>query len=137
MWETLSGQKVDPVVRGRGAGGSAAPPTGNNPLPTTIIAHGDNSASLSIVKSGKNGALRHMGRTFGVGLSALHEDLLSGQFSLGYITTDLMAADIFTMFFPASTRAIWDTVCGLFGVFPPEGWLKVLEREGYGHRAAV
>ena len=87
MWERLSGQKQ-----------GESDPTGTK-LPHTLLVHGDNSASISIAKSGKNPTMRHMGRTHGVSLSWISNEIKCKRLDLGYINTGDMAADIFTKFY--------------------------------------
>ena len=112
-------------------------PSAANPLPETPIAHGDNSASISIVKSGRNPTMRHMGRTHGVSVAGLNGQLRAGKFSLGYIKTEWMAADIFTKFYPTRSKHTWAKVIELIGIFPGPDCLVKAGTGGIGHAAAV
>ena len=75
--------------------------------------HGDNSASISIARTGKNPTMRHMGRTHGVSLFWLTGEIRDGRLDLVYIVTTNMAADIFTMFYPPCNKENWKQVCTL------------------------
>ena len=81
--------------------------------------------------------MRHMGRTWGVSLSWLNGQLRAGNYSLGYIKTDEMAADIFTKFYPKGKKSTWEKVTELIGVMPGPDWTSRFGQEGHGHAAAV
>ena len=71
---------------------------------------------IAVCKAGKNPTMRHMGRTHGVNLTSLCNDIKVGRLILEYIVTDEMAADIFTKAFPEGSR---------------EKWLKALKMLGF------
>ena len=58
-----------------------------------------------------------MGRTFGVSLAWLNSELRVGKYQIGYINTKLMAADIFTKFYPKSKKETWNVVRNLIGIY--------------------
>ena len=66
--------------------------------------------------------MRHMGRTHGVGVASIHEHIMSGKVILGYIPTHLMAADIFTKFYPQDKRETWKAMTRLVGVYAGNTW---------------
>ena len=66
--------------------------------------------------------MRHMGRTHGVGVASIHEHIVTGRVILGYIPTTLMAADIFTKFYPQDKREIWRSMVKLVGVYEWDSW---------------
>ena len=78
--------------------GSSGVAQASNPLAHTLHFHGDNAAMVSVLKSGRNPTMRHLGRTHGVSLTWLKDAIDSGRVDLGYIETDKMAADISTKF---------------------------------------
>ena len=61
MWEKLSGQA--PVVIDNKS------PKDLLALPHTLVVHSDNTATISIARTGNNPTMRHMGRTHGVSLT--------------------------------------------------------------------
>ena len=125
MWESVSGQTGD------------TPAASSNELPHTLHMHGDNSASISIARTGKNPTMRHMGRTHGVSLSWLTGELRDGRLDLGYIVTTSMTADIFTKFYPSCKKEIWKQVCTLISVHKGEDWKKYFGSAGVGHKTAM
>ena len=64
--------------------------------------------------------MRHMGRTHGVSLTWITNELKEKRCELGYIKTKYMAADIFTKFYPKDKKDIWASVRQLIGVFTPD-----------------
>ena len=60
-----------------------------------------------------------------------------GKYSLGYINTKLMAADIFTKFYGKGKKEVWKDVCELIGILSKHSYLHVIGRAGHGHVAAV
>ena len=139
MFETLSGRPPVPWKErpGRDALRPPAPTSKANPLPQTLIAHGDNSASICIVRSCVNKAIRHMGRTHATSLTWLHGQLKIGNYSLGYIGATQMAADIFTKFFATDKKEIWIAVCKLIAVYGKDKWNEDFGKCGLGHTAAI
>jgi hypothetical protein len=78
----------------------------------------DNDATILIIKSGKNPALRHISRTHGVNVSWLHEVFQKPEFRLHYQPTQGQCSDIFTKAFTSS--ASWGHACDLIGLLPDE-----------------
>ena len=56
---------------------------------------------------------------------------------MGYINTALMAAHIFTKFYPKDKRETWKSVSKLVGIFEEKTYEKELGRAGHGHDEAV
>ena len=81
--------------------------------------------------------MRSMGRTHGVGLSWITEEIKCGRVSIGYIITTDMAADIFTKFFTKEKKDIWAAVCRLICVFKPGGEVGAIGMAGKGHLTAT
>ena len=82
----------------------------------------DNTATMQIIKTGRNPALRHINRTQKVSVAWLHDvfdKILSGQLKLTYCPTAEQKADIFTKAFTDVQK--WAHACQLIGVhLPPE-----------------
>ena len=74
----------------------------------------DNAACIQIIKTGKNPATRHMGRTHRVQSAWLHEVFQEPDCILSYQPTDGQASDIFTKAFTDVDK--WSSVCGLVGL---------------------
>ena len=81
--------------------------------------------------------MRHLGRTHGICLTWLHDEIRLGRCDLGYIDTTLQAADIFTKFFPDRKKDVWGDVRRLIGVLDPVEIPSRVGGEGHGHRTAV
>ena len=81
-----------------------------NPIRPAIIFHEDNSAMVSICKTGSNPSLRHLGRVHNVGLNFLHQEVHKPYVSLGYIAPKEMCADIHTKSFPSARADEWNAV---------------------------
>ena len=124
MWEMVSDQVMD-VNHPKGE------------LPQTLIVHGDSSASISIAKSGKNPTMRHMGRTHGVSLTWISNELKSRRADLGYIRTKHMAADIFTKFYPKEKREVWKSMKHLINVYGPDEECAMFGTAGIGYLTAL
>ena len=58
----------------------------------------DNTAMIEIVCTGRNLTIRHISKTHGVAVSWLHEIFSDPEVRMRYITTSLMAADLYTRF---------------------------------------
>ena len=71
--------------------------------------------------------MRHMGRTHGVSLSWLNEEIREKRIDLGYIETEGMAADIFTKFYPCRKREGWTPHMQLIIVLSDEETDRLLE----------
>ena len=76
----------------------------------------DNQATMRIIQTGKNPALRHLNRTHRVSVSWLHERCARGDFELEYCDTDEQCADIFTKSFVNAVK--WDAVVSLINHYP-------------------
>ena len=76
---------------------------------TVVKAHGgdtcklyvllDNSPKLEIIRTGRNLTMRHLSKTKGISVAWLHQICEPDDVLLRYISTSLMAADIFTKMF--------------------------------------
>ena len=108
-----------------------------NELAHTLHMHGDNSASISVAKTGKNPTMRHMGRTHGVSLSWLTDEIKQGRLDLGYIKTDRMAADIFTKFYPKAKKETWKKMCMLVSIHKDSEFRHYFGTAGVGHETAM
>ena len=92
---------------------------------TIVNAHGgsgsklyimlDNSPILEIIRTGRNLTMRHLSKTGGVSVAWLHEICSKEDVMLRYISTSLMAADIFTKAFSEKIKLIH--LCLLGGLF--------------------
>jgi hypothetical protein len=71
----------------------------------------DNQACITIVGTGRNPQLRHLGRTHKVDVQWLHEMFADAGFQLEYIQSDDQAADIFTKAFTSVEK--WRVVTWL------------------------
>ena len=78
----------------------------------------DNDATILIIKTGRNPALRHISRTHGVNVAWLHEIFQRPEYRLCYQPTLGQCSDIFTK--PFTTAAAWRHACDLIGVLPGE-----------------
>ena len=120
MWERLSGQRQ-----------GESDTTGTR-LPHTLLVHGDNSASISIAKSGKNPTMRHMGRTHGVSLSWISNEIKCKRFDLGYIHASDMATDIFTKFYTKENATRGGRCAASSGYMP-----ETIGKQRWVHQAAA
>ena len=59
----------------------------------------DNEATLSVLNSGRNPAMRHLGKTHAISVAWLHERFMAGDICLCKRDTKFMAAHIFTKSF--------------------------------------
>ncbi len=74
-----------------------------------LYLHEDNRAMLRVIKTGRNPAMRYLGRTHRISVSWLHEVCASDDVCLEYTQSTDMAADIYTK---AYTNAMkWKAVC--------------------------
>ena len=76
---------------------------------TLLHFHVDNQAMASVIRTGRNPTMRHLSRTHGIAISWLHEQYNEDDVRLAYITTTLMAADIYTKAFQDATK--WTNLC--------------------------
>ena len=70
-------------------------------------------------------------------MASIHEHIVSGKVILGYIPTTLMAADIFTKFYPQGKSETWKAVVRLVGVYAGTNWKDDFGKMGGGHEIAV
>ena len=75
----------------------------------------DNSPMLEIIRTGRNLTIRHLSKTKGISVAWLHEICSKEDVMLRYISTSLMAADIFTKTFTDKIK--WVHLCMLGGLF--------------------
>ena len=61
--------------------------------------------------------MRHFSRTLGISISWLHERCRGSQIHLEYITTTLMAADIYTKAFQDAVK--WTNLCEQLNIIEP------------------
>ena len=64
--------------------------------------------------------MRHLGRTHGISLSWLHDEIHKPTCCLSYIPTHLQAADIFTKFFSPCKHEAWHISRRLINVLSPD-----------------
>ncbi len=87
----------------------------------------DNAAMIEILRTGRNLTIRHTSKTHGVAISWLHEVFMDKEVRMRYITTTLVAADLYTKAF--SNRVLWEALCLQNNLFPlgpsAEGWPNV------------
>ena len=145
MWEILSGQVT--YVKNVSTDNAVVPPKDKSAtrylgswqtqvgvfVGTTLHFHGDNSAMVSVIRSGRNPTMRHLGRTHGVNLRRLHEEALNNKMSLGFIKTHLMRADIFTKFYPNAKADTWQHATKLINVLDKTSFDTLLGSPGQGH----
>ena len=67
---------------------------------TLLLVHLDNRAMIEVIRTGRNPTMRHIGRVHGVSISFLHQVYRRIDVSINYISSTLMAADIYTKTFP-------------------------------------
>ena len=99
----------------------------------TLYFHADNTAMITCCKSGKNQTMRHMGRTHGISLQWMHDEIRKGYCELRYIDTAKMAADVFTKFFPQAKANVWTEVRKLVNVLSPQEFKDMVGMPGEGH----
>ncbi len=76
---------------------------------TVLHFHVDNQAMAAAIRSGKNPVMRLLSRTHGISVSWLHEQCRGDDIQVEYITTTLMAADIYTNAFQDAVK--WTNLC--------------------------
>ena len=89
-----------------------------------MIMFEDNTATIQIIKTGKNPTMRHLLRHQGINIRVLHEtfyprdpdtfELLDSQCHMHYIISALQKADIFTKAFRDAVT--WKKALGLIGI---------------------
>jgi len=81
--------------------------------------------------------MRHMGRTHGICLTLIHGEIaITKRTKLGYISTEQMAADIFTKFFPDRKLGEWARNLELICVGTLTSLRSYLGCAGVGHSTA-
>ena len=76
--------------------------------------------------------MRHLGRTHGISITWLNDEVSRSTCSLRYIDTLRQAADIFTKFFPKRKQSTWDDVRRLINVLSPEEIVEMVGQPGRG-----
>ena len=91
----------------------------------------DNSPILEIIRTGRNLTMRHLSKTKGISVAWLYQICQPDDVLLRYISTSLMAADIFTKSFTDKIKWIYlCMLCGLFESGPKNGvWSEALVAE--------
>ena len=82
----------------------------------------DNTAMIEIIRTGRNLSIRHIGKTHGVAVSWLQELYTRVYVLMKYITTTMMAADLYTKAFTEPSK--WNHLCLQNNIFPtnPYEW---------------
>ena len=94
--------------------------------------HDDNEAMVSVCRTGKNPTMRHLGKVHGISLSLLCQETKKAYVNLGYISTDIMAADIFTKFYPRAKSTMWVSVRKLINLLAPSEIVEMTGNPGNG-----
>jgi hypothetical protein len=151
MWEQLSGMLFHHVAKVRGLD-SDEPPydvSGTRLLSAwqdsslnfytsaSTHLHGDNEATVAILRSGRNPTMRHLGRAHGTNLRWIHDEVVSGRMALGYIETTRMRADIITKFYPKRKAETWRHVKSVINVLEPGELERRAGACGPGHAQIV
>ena len=84
---------------------------------TVLRFHVDNQAMAAVIRSGRNPTMRHLSRTHGISISWLHEQCREDDIEMRYITTTLMAADIYTKAFQDAVK--WNNLCEQINLIEP------------------
>ena len=80
--------------------------------------HEDNETAISVMRTGHSQALRHIERTHGINLRALHERFKEPWYNLAYQRSALMSADIYTKGF--AEAAAWQLATRLINHLDPD-----------------
>jgi hypothetical protein len=83
--------------------------------PPRLVHLVDNQAMIAVVRTGRNPAMRHLGRVHGVCIGFLHEQFESRKLAMSYIPTSQMAADIYTTEFTDADK--WSKLCQQLGLY--------------------
>ena len=81
----------------------------------------DNQAMISVVNSGRNPTMRHLGRAHRIPIAWLHERIIledKDPVDLTYCESVHMAADVYTKAFTDATA--WEHACVLINHFPAD-----------------
>mgnify|MGYP002811126287 CR=1 FL=1 len=82
---------------------------------TTLHFHVDNQAMAAVIRSGRNPTMRHLQRTHWICISWFYEQCIGVQIRVQYVTTTLMAADIYTKAFQDAVK--WTNLCEQINIF--------------------
>jgi hypothetical protein len=97
--------------------------------PVTMHFYEDNEAAELIIKSGRNPALRHVGRTHKVDMDWLHELHENKTFVLHGCPTQYMKADIHTKAFPDAKLEDWASLLKQMGIVAPgKQWRNAMNK---------
>ena len=89
-----------------------------SPLPIICFVHEENSACISVICSGKNPTMRHIGRTQGINIQMLHEfvGMINSDAPCALVKTESadMVADIHTKGFTNAEEWIEIAICFIY-----------------------
>ena len=104
---------------------------------TQLVVREDNDVAIRVIQTGRNPTMRHMNRTHGVSIAAIHEKWKAGQFVVEYVPSSLQAADIFTKSFSLPRQ--WEAVCRLVGICPVHQVQQMVKSVGipYGEQPSA
>ena len=80
-----------------------------------LVHYIDNQAMIEVVRTGRNPTMRHLGRVHGVAIGFMHEQFQTPLMQMEYVTTSLMAADIYTKEFTDAAK--WKNLCMQINIF--------------------
>ncbi len=84
--------------------------------PNTVLHfHVDNQAMAAVIRSGRNPTMKHLSRTHGICISWMYEQCIADEIQVKYVTTTLMAADIYTKAFQDAVK--WINLCEQINIF--------------------
>jgi hypothetical protein len=89
-----------------------------NSTASPLIHHVDNQCVIEVVRTGRNPTMRHLGRVHGVSIGFLHETYRQGDMTMYYVSSSLMAADIYTKTFVDGQT--WRDLCNRIQIFTKE-----------------
>ena len=92
-----------------------------------MVLYEDNQAAAQIVKTGKSQKLRHVRRTHGISISALHDWHRKKVFKLADCHTKAQAADLFTKAF--TNPESWEHAYTLIGMVDDHALRKLNPKE--------
>jgi hypothetical protein len=87
-------------------------------IASPLIHHVDNQCVIEVVRTGRNPTMRHLGRVHGVSIGFLHETYRQGDMTMYYLSSSLMAADIYTKTFVDGQK--WRDLCNRIQIFTKE-----------------
>ena len=100
-----------------------------------LTLHEDNQAAAQIVRTGKSQKLRHVRRTHGIAISALHDWYKRKVFTLADCHTQAQAADVFTKAF--TDPEAWERAVALIGMIDGPTSRRLLKQGGAGTSRAA